>query len=162
MGLKSNAAVIQTVCPLILDARRAGFSHRTIHSALCAAGLNVTWNNYRIALGRATSVASRKLAVASRSPLATPPANAESSPMDATRLVTGDSGRPSAEARLDLGPDLGESPTHASGSKGTSGATRVIDALRQAREVAISKDYAQIARDLYRQNQRNRRTKDPS
>ena len=163
LGLKSSAAVIRAVCPLIAEARRAGFSHRTIYSALCAAGLEVTWTNYRIALGRANSATNRSPDGNDPLGLVVPP-EPRVEPIAATDEtgVAKQGWQPRAEVVPGHATGSSETNTFALGSTGTSNSTRVMDALRQAREVANSKDYGQIARDLYRQEQRNRRTKDRS
>lgn len=137
LGLKSNAAVIQRLCPAIAEAQRAGYSHKAIHHTLCAAGLVMTWTNYRIALGRASK--------ASASPVK-PGVDLAHSAADSTCSVPQTSSTPQGS---------GETRS----VSGTSSATRVMDALRQAREVANSKDYGQIGRDLYRQQQRDQKHK---
>ena len=160
MGLKSSAAVIQRVCPLIGDARQAGFSHRAIYEALGAAGLKTTWTNYRIALGRAIKATSQApgrndIAVTVDIPR----------PTVEPRHVIKESGLTSNERQMAAEIARG-APTESDlkgfrgSSAGTSTTTRVMDALRQAREVANSKDYGQIGRDLYRQKQRDERRKD--
>lgn len=140
LGLKSNAAVIQRLCPAIAEAQRAGYSHKAIHHTLCAAGLVMTWTNYRIALGRASKASA---------PTVKPGAGFAHSTADPTFSVPQTSSTPQ---------ESGETRS----VSGTSSATRVMDALRQAREVAHSKDYGQIGRDLYRQQQRDQRQKDRS
>jgi hypothetical protein len=154
MGLKSSAAVIQRVCPLIGEARGAGFSHRAIYDALCAGGLPTTWTNYRIALGRAIKVSNRPAAAVSGRRRS----GGELAVAFEGAPVRNDDLRHAAShsaPRTAIGPEELKSWT-----SGTSTATRVMDALRQAREVANSKDYGQIARDRYRQEQRDRRRKD--
>ncbi|RZL91436.1 MAG: hypothetical protein EOP82_12820 [Variovorax sp.] len=160
MGLKSSAAVIQRVCPLIGDAREAGFSHRAIYEALSAAGLQTTWTNYRIALGRATKAANRatnRIVASARRPAS------EREPAIQGHALAPSDDRHQAVPEIARSGATGSNGMNCfkSSSAGTSTATHVMDALRQAREVANSKDYGQIARDLYRQEQRNRRRKDP-
>lgn len=140
LGLKSNAAVIQRLCPAIAEARRAGYSHKAIHDALCAAGLVTTWTNYRIALGRASKATA---------PTIKPGADFAHSTADSTFSAPQTSSTP-------------QESVETCSVSGTSSATRAMDALRQARELAISKDYGQIGRDLYRQQQRDQKRKDRS
>ncbi|WP_213957497.1 hypothetical protein [Variovorax sp. dw_954] len=142
LGLKSDAAVIQRLCPAIAAALRAGFSHQAIHGTLGAAGFVTTWTNYRIALGRA----SKALATTT-----TPKVSA---------LGVGHAAEPAFEAGMGETNSVPQKSGEMRTLSGTSSATRVMDALRQAREVANSKDYGRIGRDLYRQQQRDQRRKD--
>lgn len=157
-NLRSDSAVIARLSGLISEAVGRGISHRSIHEALTAGGLVTSWTNYRVALGRA-----RKAERDARS--AASPTNPPS-PLRALSAAApaslGDAGLAEPLPETLLAPSIpGEfGKIHTLG--GTSSATRVMDALQQAREVANSKDYGQIARDLYRQEQRNRRTKDRS
>ncbi|MEJ8852158.1 hypothetical protein [Variovorax rhizosphaerae] len=143
LGLKSDAAVIQRLCPAIAAALRAGYSHQVIHHTLSAAGFAITWTNYRIALGRAIKASASIVK----------PKGHRSGLAHSAAQTTSDTG---AWQTSSMPQESGESRT----LSGTSSATRVMDALRQAREVATSKDYGQIARDLYRQQQRDQRRKD--
>ena len=139
LGLKSSAAVIQRLRPAITEARSAGFSHRAIHNSLSSGGLSTSWTNYRIALGRASKA---------------------SAPASGTSSKGQGPGTPAMPSRQELptpprAKQLGEKRT----PSGTASATRVLDALVEARKVASSRDYAQIARDLHRQK-RNQQRKD--
>jgi hypothetical protein len=152
-NLRSDSAVIARLSSLISEAVESGISHRSIHEALIAGGLMTSWTNYRVALGRARR-AKRTAGWASTtvepSPLRAPSAAQRASVREAGLA------EPLPEPLLASSAEPGEMHTRG----GTSCATRVMDALRQAREVANSKDYGQIARDRYRQEQRDRRRKD--
>ena len=158
-NLRSASVVLGHMRELIVEAHGIGHSHKAIHASLEAAGLRASWNTYKSCLVRMKK-ATRALPSTSSTtnPTASPlvfsgcALNARSacSSMSPGTAVADES----ATLRLDPVPTR---PTHSSSST-----TRVMDALRQAREVANSKDYGQIARDLYRQQQRNRRLKDRS
>lgn len=154
--LRSDSAVIARLATLIADALRAGHSHRSIHAAIVASGLAISWINYRIALGRARK-AQRDGSPASAAELP----SAISSPLPSPRLPATLSVVSTAPAREDLPSFMPQESGEMRTLGGTSSATRVMDALRQAREVANSKDYGQIGRDLYRQQQRERRKDRP-
>lgn len=51
--LRSVSAVIARLAVMVGQAQALGHSHAHIHARLCAAGLAVSWNNYRAALVRA-------------------------------------------------------------------------------------------------------------
>ena len=150
--LRSESAAIARLCALVLDAVSNGHSHRSIHSAITAGGLAISPTNYRIALGRARKsqrhgsptlpgaatskvVASRDEAMKLKEEAATPTPTPESS------------GHSHQSSTIPA-----DHPTDV--SSGTSSATRVMDSLRRAQEVA-SKDYRRIAIDNYRQRLRN-------
>jgi len=140
-GLRSDSVVIARLATLIEDTVQAGVSHHSVHRAITGAGLAISWTNYRIALGRARKAQRDGRSLSSRSP--------------ASLSIVATA--PECEAATPVTPEQsGEKRTLGS----TSSATRVMDALRQAREVANSKDYGQIARDLYRQQQRDQRRKE--
>ena len=154
-NLRSASVVISHLRELIVEAHGIGHSHKAIHASLEAAGLRASWNTYKSCLVRMKK-ATRSLPCTSST--ATPPVTggcalnargAGSSMLPGAAVADGP-----APPRLVVTP---KHPMHS-----TSSATRVMDALQQARDVANSKDYGQIARDLYRQEQRNRRTKDRS
>ncbi len=150
--LRSDSAVIARLAVLIADAVQTGHSHRSIHQAITSGGLCTSWTNYRIALGRA-----RKAQRARRPASEQSPAPAASTPFALPPGI-------SREARREVVATAGM-PQRSAGMRdlsGTSSATRVMDALQQARDVAHSKDYGQIGRDLYRQQQRDQRQKDRS
>ena len=140
LGLRSESAVIGRLITHIDDAVRGSYSHRTIHETIVAGGLPTSWTNYRIAVGRA------------RKRLGAPPAYQSATPQ-ATGAWTA-SPRDVAPTSL-----LPVDTRDAAAPAGTSSATRVLDALQQARSVANSKDYGQIGRDLFRQQQREQRNR---
>lgn len=155
-NLRSASIVLRHMRELIVEAHGIGHSHKAIHASLEAAGLRASWNTYKSSLVRMKK-ATHGL------PAAAPTSS------DATSTVTGgcalsargagSSMQPRAAA-VDESPALRVVPPPTYPTRSTSSATRVMDALQQARQVANSKDYGQIARDLYRQEQRNRRRKD--
>ncbi|RZL93367.1 MAG: hypothetical protein EOP82_07885 [Variovorax sp.] len=139
---------------LIVEAHGIGHSHKAIHASLEAAGLRASWNTYKSCLVRLKK-ATR--ALPSTSTTATPTVT---SGCALNARSAGSSMKPGAAVADESAP-LRLVPARTYPTHSTSSATRVMDALQQAREVANSKDYGQIARDLYRQEQRNRRRKDP-
>lgn len=149
LDLRSDSAVIARLFELILAAFHSGHSHRSIHAAIASGGVTTGWSNYRMALRRARK-ARGKAPPADQPPAHLAPAGAAvaAEPFAGVGL---DSAIPNRSREMDTSTD---------GSAGTSTATHVMDALRQAREIASSKDYGQIGRDLYRQEQRNRQRKD--
>ena len=152
-NLRSDSAVIARLSGLISEAVGSGISHRSIHEALIAGGLVTSWTNYRVALGRARR-ARRTAGLASTT--VEPSALRAASAAQRASLGEAQLAEPAHEPLLASSAESGEMQIRGA----TSCATRVMDALRQAREVANSKDYGQIARDRYRQEQRDRRRKD--
>jgi hypothetical protein len=154
-NLRSASVVLGHMRGLIVEAHGIGHSHKAIHASLEAAGLRASWNTYKSCLVRM-----RKATRASPSSLATTaPAYTSGSALSArsasSSMQPDGAVADSTTARLAPVAFTHLNPTHH-----TSTATHVMDALRQAREIANSKDYGQIARDLYRQEQRDRRRKD--
>jgi hypothetical protein len=121
--LRSSAAVISRLSDLIVEAQRLGHSHSAIYARLEAGGLRTSWNNYRSSLVRAK----------------------KGSCVAATQTP------PDLQVRSGCGDE--PQPDRVSESTATASATHVLDALRQAREVA-SKDYSRIAREHYRKDRK--------
>jgi hypothetical protein len=130
--LRSSAVAVARLRELIEEAHRLGHSHCAIHGALVSGGLDIGWNNYRVALARARK-AGRTFDAEHRSldsqplPLPLPP------PSPAPRQ------RPSPLSTVGLTAD--------------SCATPVLDALRRARDTS-SRDYARVALDSHRKEPR--------
>lgn len=59
LRLRSVSVVIARLAGLVGEAHALGHSHADIHARLRAAGLGVSWNNYRAALVRARRRAAR-------------------------------------------------------------------------------------------------------
>jgi hypothetical protein len=135
-----------------------GHSHRSIHQAITSGGLEITAANYRSALQRARK--SRR-----SGSLASPgEPHRDERPVDAAERADAPDGfdapSPASETSMKSEPSHGRMSVVSSGdSTGTSSATRVMDSLRRAQEVA-SKDYRRIAIDNYRQRLRNPSPKD--
>ncbi len=127
---------------LIVSAFHSGHSHRSIYDAIASGGVTTGWSNYRMALRRARKAQSKAI------PLGQPPEHA--APSGAIRFDEPHSTAPVLSGTAETSREMNPSRD---GSAGTSTATHVMDALRQAREVA-SKDYGRIARELYRESQR--------
>jgi hypothetical protein len=162
-NLRSASVVLGHMRELIVEAHGIGHGHKAIHAALEAAGLRASWNTYKSCLMRmkkatrtlpsssATATPKVTPSLTSGSPLKTPNA---ASPMQPGAAVADESATLclAASSTHDVNPSRSASST-------TSSATRVLDALIEARKVA-SRDYAQIARDLHRQQQRAPSRKD--
>ncbi|WP_371436633.1 hypothetical protein [Polaromonas sp.] len=142
LGLRSEAAVIARLARQVALAVEAGYSHRSIHQTIVAGGLTTSWTNYRVALGRARK-AQRTVRRTEPVPVQASTPDASPEPSDATTPTP-----------LGLSDASNSNPCTS-----TSSTTDVMNALRQARDVACSKDYGQIGRDLYRQQQRAQRNK---
>ena len=160
LNLRSASVVLSHLRELLVEAHDIGHSHKAIHASLEAAGLRASWNTYKSCLTRmkkARRTSPSPPSAISPSPSSASPAafvlSAQSAaPRMHPRAAAADE---SAALRPDAVPADVTPP-----QQSTSSATRVLDALRQAREVANSKDYGQIGRDLYRQKQRDERRKD--
>ena len=135
-NLRSASVVLGHMRMLIVEAHGIGHSHKAIHAALEAAGLRASWNTYKSCLTRMKK-ATRTL---------------PSSSATAASVVTSGSVLNPRNAGSSIQPD-------AAVADATSSATRVLDALIEARKVA-SRDYAQISRDLHREQQRAQSRKD--
>lgn len=140
LGLRSESAVIARLVTQIIGAVEVGYSHRRIHETIVAGGLATSWTNYRIAVGRARKAqrSGANVAATTQPAMMVPLCNGPADCIAST---------------LATPQDAGETYTLA----GTSSATSVMNALRQARDVAISKDYGQLGLSLYRQQQRAQR-----
>jgi hypothetical protein len=128
--LRSVSIAIARLEDVIGEANRLGHSHKVIHARIEAAGIDASWNSYRVALVRARKKSGRTGAKPTDKPKQT--SEPESRP-DAQP-------KSSAELRITevsvFGPDA-PSPT------------RVLDALLSAKQTA-ARDYSQIARSLHR------------
>ena len=158
--LRSESTVIYRLCEPILEAVRVGHSHRSIHQAITSGGLEITAANYRSALQRArNSRRSGSLASAEET------GRAERAVEAAERAdATDDFDAPSPKSETSVKSEHSHervSVVSSGDSSGTSSATRVMDSLRRAQEVA-SKDYRRIAIDNYRQRLRKPSPKDLS
>lgn len=159
-NLRSASVVLSHLRELIVEAHDIGHSHKAIHASLAAAGLRASWNTYKSCLARMKKAT--RAVPSSSSPSSSSFSSTATATATATATVTATSARsPDASMRpgaavadeaTPLQSDL--APTYPSAS-----ATRVLDALIEARKVA-SRDYAQIARDLHRQQQREPSRKD--
>lgn len=145
--LRSAAAVIARLEPLIDQAVQHGHAHRSIHEAITAGGLTASWSTYRIARQRKRK-AQRLAQVPAPAPFpAIPPASlAEPSSLERR------------EPLASAAPEAGR----------TSSTTDVLAALQRAR-ITATKDYSRIAREEYRRRSRaapsppfNPSRKDPS
>lgn len=126
--LRSVSVVIARLAGLVDEAHALGHSHADIHARLRAAGLGVSWNNYRAALVRAR----RRAARAGVREIALPDAAHEG-------------------VRHTLPTDVAPGPAAAPAKVRESGASPValLDALANAQRAA-SRDYATAARALAR------------
>lgn len=167
--LRSASIIVGHLRGLILQAHGMGHRHKDIHASLQAGGLHATWNTYKSCLMRMKRAAQALPSSSARAAMLIPvtsPTGTATGPMSASTPA-----RPRLNEALEPGAS---DPIESLGaSTSTSSATRVLDALNEARRVASSRDYAQIGRDLYRQQQRDQRngrsrsiqsvqTKDPS
>ena len=118
--LRSSSAVVARLRTRIEEANRLGHPHRAIHAAMEAGGLRTGWDGYQRSLSRARKAA-RAGGVADTAP-ASPGADV-----------------PAHRSDPPASPDGGDAVR----------ATHALDALARARTVA-SRDYARVARDLYR------------
>lgn len=132
--LRSTAVLLSQMRTLIVEAHEAGHSHKVIHATLEAAGLRASWNTYKCCL--------RRMKKAAKAATSTDAYQTSVAP-DASRPLETSSTPPSCTSGGRAHP--------------TASATHVMDALRQAQAVANAKDYGQIARDRYRQQQREER-----
>ncbi|MBT2304018.1 hypothetical protein J7E70_26625 [Variovorax paradoxus] len=132
--LRSTSAAIGRLKELIAEANRLGHGHAAIHARLRAGGLDASWNNYRASLVRAR----KTLSAANVSPARCGAARDNDGPPNASRS--------SHEAAA---PE----PTHHHSSSPSPSATRALDALAEAKQLA-TRDYAQVARDLHRKNRK--------
>lgn len=128
--LRSSAVAVARLRELIEEAHRLGHSHCAIHGALVSGGLDIGWNNYRVALARARK-AGRTF-------------DAEHLSLDSPPLPM----PPPSPA-----PRQRPSPLSTVGSTADSCATPVLDALRRARDTS-SRDYARVALDSHRKEPR--------
>jgi hypothetical protein len=153
LNLRSASVVLSHLRELLVEAHDIGHSHKAIHASLEAAGLRASWNTYKSCL---TRMKKATRAISPSPSIASPAAFVLSARSAAPPMHPGAAAADeSAALRPDAVPADVTPP-----QQSTSSATRVLDALRQAREVANSKDYGQIGRDLYRQKQRDERRKD--
>ena len=137
LELRSESAVIARLITYIVGAVQGGHSHRSIHETIVQGGLATSWTNYRIAVGRARRKQrlGENAKETARHPLPRPVHAVPEQGIKDTALMPEDAAEAFAPANA-------------------SSVTNVMSALREAREVALSKDYGQIGRDLYRQQQR--------
>jgi hypothetical protein len=151
--LRGASIVLGHLRELILEAHGIGYRHKAIHASIESAGLQATWNTYKSCLKRMKKAADT-LPASSACDAApnrvTSIAAIISASTDASRLA-----QPVPNDASDLSSAEPRAPVAALGP--TSSATRVLDALNEARRVASSRDYAQIGRDLYRKKQRDQR-----
>jgi hypothetical protein len=155
--LRSAAAVIARLEPLIDQAVQFGHAHRSIHEAITAGGLAASWSTYRIARQRkrkAQRLAQLPAPAHAVMDLATPSPAPTTSPPSLAQPSSPQRREPLASATTEAG--------------GTSSTTDVLAALQRAR-VTASKDYSRIAREEYRRRSRTAQTspsnpsrKDPS
>lgn len=154
-NLRSASVVLGHLRELIVEAHGIGHSHKAIHASLEAAGLRASWNTYKSCLMRMKK-APRTLPSSSTTAAPTATSGCALNARIASSLM-----QPGAAVAGESAPlRLAAAPTHvAHPPPSTSSATRVLDALIEARKVA-SRDYAQIARDLHREQQRAQSRKD--
>ena len=151
--LRSASIVFGHLRGLILEAHGMGYRHKAIHASLEAADLRSTWNTYKSCLKRMKKTAD---ALPPESPPADvfPPVTLTAATVTAP-MSTSTPARPLPKEASKAGAT--DTNERLAASTSTASATRVLDALNEARRVATSRDYAQIGRDLYRQQQRDQR-----
>ncbi|CAA2109747.1 hypothetical protein [Variovorax paradoxus] len=128
LRLRSVSVVIARLAGLVGEAHALGHSHADIHARLRAAGLGVSWNNYRAALVRARRRAAR----------------ARISETASSDVIPGGVGGT-------VSSDVGAGPAASPAGTREPGASPValLDALANAQRAA-SRDYATAARALAR------------
>jgi hypothetical protein len=142
LKLRSAATVMAALHALILESHRFGYSHPSIHAALRAGGLGVTWNTYRSALRRL-----RRKAEATAPPRHGTPASPVPTPGSEVGAV-----QPAADiVGLHASPAPASTPD-ASSLPATSSATNALAALQalQGARACGGRDYAQVARALHK------------
>jgi hypothetical protein len=156
--LRSDAVVIARLADLIQDAVQLGHSHRSIHEAMATGGLAANWNTYRVSLRRVRKARRTVPVTATTAQTPNEPTSfaAPNISVGATLRRDDHSPAPTQLAEpveqislTDVTSFMKDTP----GVKATSLTIEIMEALRRARQTA-QKDYAQIAREKHREEQR--------
>ncbi len=154
--MRSEAVVVTRLLELINSAQGGGHPHRAIHAAIARGGLPIAWNNYRSALQRARR-ASRAEAPAAP---ASPRADAASGGVVVVPVgLSAPRAEPVVATAMDVGLGQAEACLPSPAFTGPSNTVELMDALRRARQVSTSTDFARIAREQLRAREKELKRK---
>lgn len=157
LDLRSVSVVLTQMRGLIVEAHRLGHSHKAIHASLEAAGLRASWNTYKSCLVRMKKVAQGLPAgnVAETVPPAALGSTCTAVDVAPPAKPVGRIAKSGSDPALTAPARLHNFTPFVDTA---SSATRVLNALNEARKAATSRDYVQVSRDLQRQQQRAQRS----